>query len=90
MDSCGSSGLVAFIKLGFLVADAETLAGIPHATSKDDVYDGRFIPKGDDKLIKYSELTKIDITGTLVINNVWFVRGTRALVMLTDITREGQ
>ncbi|KAG2145344.1 cytochrome P450 [Suillus bovinus] len=45
--------------------------GIPHATSKDDVYDGRFIPKGDDKLIKYSELTKIDTTGTLVINNVW-------------------
>lgn len=87
MDSCGSSGLVAYIK--FLVADAGT--GIPHATSKDDIYDGRFIPKGENKLISYSELTKMNTTGTLVINNVWFVRGTRVSVTLTDIIiREGQ
>jgi hypothetical protein len=87
MDSCGSSGSVAFIK--FLVADAGT--GIPHATSKDDDYDGRFIPKGENKLINYSELTRMNITGTVVINNVWFVRGTRVFVTLTDITiHEGQ
>lgn len=88
MDSCGSSGLVALIILGFLVANVGI--GIPHATSKDDVYDYCFIPKGEDKFIKYSELTKINITGALVINNVWFVRGTRIFVILADITREGQ
>jgi hypothetical protein len=45
MDSCGSSGLVTFIR--FLVADVGT--GIPHATSKDDIYDGCFIPKGEEQ-----------------------------------------
>jgi hypothetical protein len=42
-------------------------------------------------LIKYSELTNINITGALVINNVWFVRETRVFVTPTDITtREGR
>jgi hypothetical protein len=88
MDSCGSSRLVAFIKLGFVVIDVVT--GIPHATSKDDVYDGRFIPKGEKKLITRSELTKINITGALVIINVWFVHRTHVFVTLADITPEGQ
>jgi cytochrome P450 len=49
-----------------------SLAGVPHASTKDDVYAGFFIPKGEPcRLNKSAWFFPRDFPGAFVIGNAW-------------------
>jgi hypothetical protein len=50
-----------------------SLVGVPHTVTRDDIYEGFFIPKGVSCFLKTSYSPIYVFPGAVVIGNIWWV-----------------
>lgn len=56
-----------------IICITSSLEAVPHATTKDDVYAGFFIPKGEPRFLKEFALCFLTcFSGAVVIGNAWW------------------
>jgi len=77
MVSCRSyryvSSITTHMTRRYLMSSSFSLVGVPHTVTRDDIYEGFFIPKGGSCFLKTSCSPIYVFPGAVVIGNIWWV-----------------